>query len=554
LGYFPVGFYVALEVRRFFGFLFAVIFLAGFIGGGMAILPSLAARFPGQGVGLTAGLAVGLAVVFELGRLLVETLFRDDSRPVHNTLKVARDFSSRIVGLWKVEELSGATGAAIEETLQVHRSGWLLLTPQEGSFAVRPVPGKGQLPGEPMEISRNNLLFRQLDLKRKPIAQAEIEDDLKYNQMPPAERDWLKRLGVEVYVPVFEAGLMNGVLVVGPKEKRRAFHPADLELLTVLATQASAAIKTANVITDLKNLNDSMAHLNQSLRETNDALEKINAARSDFLAIASHELRTPITQMLGFADLLGAMAQDNSLDTATVSEITDSIVKACARLNEVIGQMLDMAQLDVNALNLSYTDTSLDAILRQASEPYASALKERRLTLSVKGLRSLPPLRADEVRLVQAFSQILSNAIKFTPDGGRIDIGARLLPPEDGQPARVEVVVADSGIGIDPKYHQLIFDKFYRVGSASLHSTSTTKFMGGGPGLGLPIAKGVIERHGGQIWVESSGTDAEKLPGSRFHIVIPIKPPAFDPRALAQTPDKKEVTIVPSQKPFVGME
>ena len=154
----------------------------------------------------------------------------------------------------------------------------------------------------------------------------------------------------------------------------------------------------------------------------------------------------------------------------------------------------------------------------------------------------------------QAFTQIVSNAIKFTPDGGRIDIGARLLPPEDGQPARIEIVVADWGIGIDPKYQSLIFDKFYRVGSAALHSTSTTKFMGGGPGLGLPIAKGVIERHGGRIWVESAGHDPEKMPGSRFHILLPIKPPAFDPRALAQAQGKKDVTTIPGQKPFIGME
>jgi signal transduction histidine kinase len=114
--------------------------------------------------------------------------------------------------------------------------------------------------------------------------------------------------------------------------------------------------------------------------------------------------------------------------------------------------------------------------------------------------------------------------------------------------------MADSGIGIDPKYHALIFDKFYRVGSAALHSTSTTKFMGGGPGLGLPVAKGVIERHGGRIWVESPGHDPEKFPGSRFHILLPVKPPAFDPRALAQAQGKKEVTTIPGQKPFIGIE
>ena len=163
-------------------------------------------------------------------------------------------------------------------------------------------------------------------------------------------------------------------------------------------------------------------------------------------------------------------------------------------------------------------------------------------------------MRADAPRLVQAFGQIISNAIKFTPDSGRIDIGARVLPPENNQPVRIEIVVADSGIGIDPKYHALIFDKFYHVGSAAVHSTSNTKFMGGGPGLGLPIAKGVIERHGGQIRVESAAHDPQKFPGTRFYIVLPIKPPAFDPRALETATGKKEATMSPGQKPFIGME
>jgi signal transduction histidine kinase len=541
-------------MQRILGFLLAVTVLAALVGGAILLAPLILGLPSWQVPFGIIGTAIGSALVFQFGRMLVESLFRDESKPTYDPLKVARDFNTRIIGLWTVNELSAATSGVIEEMLTVHHSGWLLLTPKEANLAIRPIAGKGQLPAETVELSRNNLLFRELDLKRKPMLQSELEDDLKYRQMPQTERDWLKGLGVEVYVPVFEAGLLNAVLVVGPKDKHRRFHPADLELLTVLATQASAAFKTANVITDLKNLNDSMAHLNESLRETNEALEKTNAARSDFLAIASHELRTPITQMLGFADLLGSMAQDNSIDSGMISEITDSIVRACGRLNEVIGQMLDMAQLDVNALNLNYGDTTVDDVLRQAVEPFAQALKERKLILTAKGLRGLPSLRADAPRLVQAFGQIISNAIKFTPDGGRIDIGARVLPPENNQSVRIEIVVADSGIGVDPKYHALIFDKFYHVGSAAVHSTSNTKFMGGGPGLGLPIAKGVIERHGGQIWVESAGHDPQKLPGTRFHIVLPIKPPAFDPRALEATTGKKETPIIPGQKPFVGME
>jgi signal transduction histidine kinase len=86
----------------------------------------------------------------------------------------------------------------------------------------------------------------------------------------------------------------------------------------------------------------------------------------------------------------------------------------------------------------------------------------------------------------------------------------------------VEVIVSDSGIGIDPEHLDRIFEKFYQTGEVALHSTGKTKFKGGGPGLGLAIAKGIIEAHGGKIWAESEGHDEETCPGSRFHVVLPV--------------------------------
>ena len=116
---------------------------------------------------------------------------------------------------------------------------------------------------------------------------------------------------------------------------------------------------------------------------------------------------------------------------------------------------------------------------------------------------------------------MVSNAIKFTPDGGTVTIDGRLLP------GFLEIIVADTGIGIDPINHARIFEKFGRLGEASRHSSGKTKFMGGGPGLGLPITRGILEAHGGTIWVESEVQDEVKFPGSKFHILLPIhkRPP-----------------------------
>jgi len=116
------------------------------------------------------------------------------------------------------------------------------------------------------------------------------------------------------------------------------------------------------------------------------------------------------------------------------------------------------------------------------------------------------------------------NAIKFTPDSGTITLNGRLLP------GFIEITVTDTGIGISPEHQALIFEKFGQLGRSDLHSSGRTKFKGGGAGLGLPITRGIIEAHGGTIWVESEGYDEIKCPGSTFHVLLPTRSEPTDPR------------------------
>jgi signal transduction histidine kinase len=154
-----------------------------------------------------------------------------------------------------------------------------------------------------------------------------------------------------------------------------------------------------------------------------------------------------------------------------------------------------------------------------AIKPWRKAIGERKINLTVEGIDSIPSMTIDVQRLCQAFSNVISNAIKYTPDGGRISIQANLTDDNE----HVEIVIADTGVGIDPEDQDLIFEKFYRVGDLLLHSTGDTKFKGAGTGLGLHITRGVIEAHGGRIWVESKGHDEESCPGSTFRVLLPLK-------------------------------
>ena len=327
-----------------------------------------------------------------------------------------------------------------------------------------------------------------------------------------------------------------------PKSSGLTYRPNELELLQVLADQTVVALQNARLYSALGSQNERIRLLNADLRQQNSRLEIMDRVKSDFITIASHELRTPLTQVKGYADILHAMNDEEALTREQTKEIVGHINRASGQLENLISAMLDASQLDVDGMRLTYMRTKLDTVLRLAVEPVAGAMKERRLNLKLNGVREVPDIQADFKRLVQACGNIIGNAIKYTPDGGTIEISANCLDSEDGE-EYLEIVIADGGIGIDPKYHELIFEKFFRIGNTQLHSTGSTKFKGAGPGLGLPIAKGVIEAHNGRIWVESESEDEQRLPGSRFFIILPIVPPG----ALEQI--EKETAAAESNRP-----
>jgi signal transduction histidine kinase len=177
---------------------------------------------------------------------------------------------------------------------------------------------------------------------------------------------------------------------------------------------------------------------------------------------------------------------------------------------------------------------ALEDVIEQASRPFLPALDQRRIAFSKTGIQELPSIEADGTRLVQAFENLIGNAVKYTPDGGMIKVEGRAVEADGLGPA-VEIVVEDTGIGIDPEHHERIFEKFFRVDDTLHHSTGKTKFKGAGPGLGLTLVRGIAEAHGGRVWVESLGHDEINFPGSKFFFVIPIKrlPPQEVPKQSA---------------------
>ena len=502
--------------------------LAGILVPARIAVPALGSEFGPWIVAGTAALTVAivLAPVRQILRWLLRNMM---SRSATDPTEAVRRYSQRVNEVIDLNELADVAAETINSLMGTRRSLLILATYLDDLVTLEPTGTDLPASCTAGTITTNSPLHQTILERSYPFLQYDLDYDKQFIEVPEGERRYLSRLNMDIYAPIVNDGQLLGLLALGPKVNDDPFRTNEIELLEALANQTVVALENARLVTDLRGLNERITALNRDLSATNERLEKIDAVKSDFLVIASHELRTPLTQIQGYTDLLAEMAQRNILDPEETIEITASLTKASRRMTEVIGSMLDVTQIDVDSMDLTFVETTLSNILKLAIEPYAEAIQQRHQTLIARGLRDLPPIYGDYKRLVQAFQNVITNAIKYTPDGGTIDVVGEVWETDaEGSPSSVRVSITDSGVGVDAADHELIFEKFFRVGSVALHSTGATKFKGAGPGLGLPIARGIIEGHGGKIWVESAGHDEDAFPGATFHILLPIKPPAIE--------------------------
>ena len=255
----------------------------------------------------------------------------------------------------------------------------------------------------------------------------------------------------------------------------------------------------------------------QQMKDKQAALEKLDKSKSDFISIAAHELKTPLTLLEGYTSMLRDIIEQKQIFDQHVFLLMDGMDSGSRRLREIINDMIDVSLIDNEMLSLKFQPTWIYKLLDKVELEFADVVNSRKMTLTINRFKGDDQLNYyDGERIFQAFSNVVSNAIKYTPDGGKVVIDGRKLDDY------YELLVIDNGIGVDPINQTKIFSKLEPIGDISLHSSGKTKFKGGGPGLGLPIAKGIIEAHGGRIWVESEGYDEDTCPGSTFHLMLPL--------------------------------
>ena len=289
---------------------------------------------------------------------------------------------------------------------------------------------------------------------------------------------------------------------------------------TILSRSPRMAIDIIGITLDRVRANDHS--MIEELQRSNKVLRQLDRNKLEFIQVAAHELRTPLTVLNGYVNVLRSMSDISA--NASVDEVIQGILKGTDRIYEVVNLMLDVTRIGNETLKIAVVPVPLKRIIDDLIHGFDKATAERRIKIFPQHAEGVPNINGDPALIQKALYQLIVNAIKYSPDGSTILVTTRPVVMNDKSPG-VEVAVRDRGIGLDAEHHDLVFEKFYQVGSVALHSSGKTSFKGGGPGLGLAIVRGVAHAHGGKVWVESAGHDEVNFTGSTFYLQLPIDPP-----------------------------
>jgi two-component system, NtrC family, sensor kinase len=278
--------------------------------------------------------------------------------------------------------------------------------------------------------------------------------------------------------------------------------------------------RTHDLQSSLEQLRRAGAALEDSrrrLESANQELLRSNQAKANFLSIISHELKTPLSVINGFLSLILDERYEN--DAQHLREAVQIAKRRGEQLARMIDELIDLSRLDARSMVLRREPTDVAALFRELGAEFAEEFRRRGLRFSLRLPPQLPLLNCDPGKLRQVFTNLIANALKFSPEGGEIELGAEDRGPE------LLLSCRDTGIGIPDAERERVFDKFYQV-----DSSATRRF--GGAGLGLSIVKEIVLLHGGQTWVESTPGH-----GSIFFVVLPKNPP---PEAAGGAPQPPE--------------
>ncbi len=406
------------------------------------------------------------------------------------------DLRKRMGSLLDVTRLADTLVQTLVDRIPLTHGALYLFDPGTGEYRVQRLVSAGAIEGKwrPLRpdgpiirwLRDNDILVREEIPLRRRMAEA----------LADAEAD-LDAMQVALLLPLKSEGELIGVLALGEKLSGEIFDAEELELLRVLAGQATVALQASQ--------------LYEQVKRTNEQLVEANSLKSQFLAQFSHELRTPLNAIIGFSKVMlktsgGALSKDQEEDLAAIHSNG-------LHLLGLINDVLDFSKIESGTMELEKASLAIDELVEECVRTTLPLIRGRNLTIRKEIEPALPPVRADRTKIRQVLLNLLSNAVKFTREGS---VTVRANAKGD----RLVVSVQDTGVGIREEDQPKLFRAFQQLNGGKIHLPL------GGTGLGLMISKSFVELHGGEIWVES-----REGHGSTFSFTLPLEPvPAHEVR------------------------
>jgi signal transduction histidine kinase len=322
-----------------------------------------------------------------------------------------------------------------------------------------------------------------------------------------AASEWARSHNIAdfVLIPGLAQGQLVCVLCAHNGGVAYEFHATAVRFLRTLASQAALVLRNHQLIAELRQNNAELA-------AANDNLKQLDRLKSQFLSIATHELRTPLSVILGYNSMLAESLQGRL--TPEESEIFEESAAACKRLIRLVNSMLDINQIESGNMQMSFAPVDARQVVLAVERLLRHEAEIRRIKLHVQLPARLPRVMLDAERLQQVLINLVGNALKFTPAGGQVSISLRQINRASAE-ATLEVSVQDNGIGIAAEDQKRIFDEFIQLRrpAGSLQAPKDKGF-----GLGLAIVRRIVEAHDGLLTVQS-----DPGRGSTFSASIPMR-------------------------------
>jgi signal transduction histidine kinase len=433
---------------------------------------------------------------------------------LYNEEQILKNLIREIPKTLNLDELTNLVINTTRKALQIEKISLWSIDVQDKDYI--PLKKIGFKAGAKKDIVKNRIIAKYFLRYHEPIIYQEIDKLIDDPELITPERIFeklkksMETQEVDIIVPLVLKKELVGMMFLGPKIDRASYSDQDIDVLKIIADQSAVALENANLYRETQRFADKMKkevkRATAKLRKINKQLTKLDKAKSEFISIASHQLRTPITAIKGYTSMV--LEGDYGKVNKTLIPAIKRIFISSERMNALVENLLNISRIESGKVTYDFKEINFSEMVENITKEFGSIVKRKGLELTCSCPKKMPMVSADEVKIREVVSNLIDNAIKYT-DKGKIRVQLRVV--DEYKSNFLLFSVKDTGMGIADEDLPNVFQKFRRGKKVALVHTE-------GLGLGMYFSQKVVEAHKGKIWVESLGVGK----GSTFYVRLPV--------------------------------